>query len=745
MLHQRKFLKSLIQQFEYLSESFLPVVSIEPLSKSPGSLKFQASYYQPHVKEQTAHLSTHHFVFDGTKQSSIEKISTFPLIESGIRANSLSSDGQYKAIIRKTGEATVLEIWGTNHLLQSLKISDFHNDLYTDAQFTAKALIWSKDKKRLLYIAEKKEEKTPNYFGNSENPSEGDYDKYIRKFRYQPDLGEGYQKKSSPIICIYDVKANQLSRVSNIDKDIIPTYVSFADEEGSKIVFCGYHLEKSQQGLKFAFNRDSKIYFLEHLALESLHPDPNKAKSSQGSSDGNNSLRKLSEEFISVFPTPDQSLKKVLYFFSGHTNLHATGLGIKLIDLEAGEQRVILDIVKENNPKFSGVMAYHDMLGKTSWLSDSKHVVFNTEIQGAVGIYVLNVESREMKRIDAPTYRSEEWRIKNVHQDLIFASISNLDGHSRFAIFDGFDKSARSLDKALEKGKWHYFDLDKTEKETSADDASLANIGEIEEKVIEIDGVQSLYFSLKEFRNEKGELVPQSKRPIMVALHGGPHGAATGMFSTQKYYSLYKGYNLLYPNFSGSTGFGQDFLERLPGNIGELDALEVKAAIDYCVENNLGDPEKLIVMGGSYGGYLGAVMIAKFPDLFKCAILKNAVVNLPFTFETSDIPEWAYAEVLKKDMSHQPTSQELKEFYDVSPVCMNTDLKSSVLLMVGANDKRVPCGGSIQYYKMLKRKGVDVQLLTYPSDEHGLMGTADSEADQFIKTYWFIEDKLQRK
>jgi len=157
----------------------------------------------------------------------------------------------------------------------------------------------------------------------------------------------------------------------------------------------------------------------------------------------------------------------------------------------------------------------------------------------------------------------------------------------------------------------------------------------------------------------------------------------------------------------------------------------------------LADPEKLIVMGGSYGGYLGAVMISKYPELFKCAILKNGVFNLPYTMETSDIPEWAYGEVFNQDINHEPTSEELKSLYEFSPICMNKDIKSSVLVMAGANDRRVPCGGSIQYYKMLKRKGVDVQLLFYPSDAHGLSGTPDSEVDQFIKTYWFIEEKLK--
>jgi len=747
MLKKKDILNLITTHFEYLAQTYLPVGSIEPLQNPQKSLSFKVSYGQPNVKELDFYPTSHYFTFDPAKNPSIEKFPSFPITEIDVQVEAISSTGTQRALIRKKQDKVTLEIWGKNKLIQSIRISELHGNLYTDAQFTLKPLVWSKNEKRILYVAEKKEAKIPKFFDKISN--EEDAEKILENYFYKQDLGEGYNKKYSPTLFLYDIEDHNLYQVENVSEDIIPTYVSFADNEGTKIILCGFHLGSIRQGLKFALNRDSKIYYIDKLSLKSIwkSQDKNDSKPKEEKREKAEIL-KLTQDFASVFPILDPSLTKLIYFFSPQKYTHAMGLGVKLINLQKNkssgdfDQELLLDIVKENNADFVGVMGYHDRLHKTNWLSDSKHVVFNSDIRGAIGLYILNTETKEVKRIDTPLYRSEEWRLKNVHQNLIFASISNLVGHSKIGIFEGFDPSARNLEEAVRKGKWHFFDLAEEEKTNIPSELELNYNGEIEEKVIEIEGVESLFFSVKDFKDQNGKIIPKSKRPLMIALHGGPHGLATGMFGAQRHYALFRGYNILYPNFSGSTGFGQDFLERLPGKIGELDVEEIKKVIDYCIEKQLGDPNQLIVTGGSYGGYLGAVLIAKFPDLFKCAILKNPVLNIPLTYETSDIPEWAYCEVFNKDINHEPTSEELKELYEFSPVCMNKDIKSSILLVVGGNDRRVPCGGAIQYYKMMKRRGIDIEMAFYPNDEHGLSSSPEAEIDQFVKNYWFIEEKL---
>lgn len=752
MSSKKELLKTLTSHFEYLSQAFLPVISIEPLQKSTFPFHFKTIYGQPHTREQSFYTTTHYLSFDPKNGPSITRFPAFATSESDILVESISPNTNLRAIIRKKSEKTILEIWGKERLLQSVRVSDHHGALFSDAQFTLKSLVWSNDERKILYIAEKKEQKVPKHY--DEIVSDEDADKILTNYSFKDDLGEGYTKRNDPILFLYNLQENMLYKVANIPEGTIPTYASFADEEGTKLVFCGYHLGQVKKGLKFCFNRDSKIYYIEKLALEIL----TKAK-------GNESIERvdrlnreeisepirLSSDFVSVFPIVDRSFTKLAYFFSPFKNTHAMGLGLKLINLQEVKasrkvtQELILDIVTENNPEFAGIMEYHDKLHKSNWLADSKHIVFNSNIGGAVGLFIVNVETKELKRIDKPKYHSEEWKLKNVQGNLIFASISNLHGHSKLAIYEGLDTSKEGLEAAMKEAKWYFFDLDNKENLTTKDEllSNLTNV-EVEERVIEVNGIESLFFSLKEVKDSQGNLIPINKRPLMIALHGGPHGAATGMFSVQKHYSLLKGYNLLYPNFSGSTGYGQNFLEKLCGKISDLDVQEVKAIIDHCLETGLGDPNKLIVMGGSYGGYLGAVLIAKFPDLFQCAILKNPVVNLPSALEASDIPEWSYCEAFNKNFTYDPTSQDLKALYDLSPICMSKDIKASILLMVGGNDRRVPCAGAIQYYKSLKTKGIDVELMYYPQDEHGLSGSSETDTDQFVKTYAFIEEKLQR-
>jgi len=84
----------------------------------------------------------------------------------------------------------------------------------------------------------------------------------------------------------------------------------------------------------------------------------------------------------------------------------------------------------------------------------------------------------------------------------------------------------------------------------------------------------------------------------------------------------------------------------------------------------------------------------------------------------------------------------MKKMYEISPIGMNRDIKTSILLMLGGKDKRVPPEGGVQYYKALKHNGVDISLLYYPEDEHGLAASQETETDQFIRTFSYLENKL---
>jgi len=87
------------------------------------------------------------------------------------------------------------------------------------------------------------------------------------------------------------------------------------------------------------------------------------------------------------------------------------------------------------------------------------------------------------------------------------------------------------------------------------------------------------------------------------------------------------------------------FIDNLLGKIGNIDVNEISEAVNYLIQKGLCDLKCIAVQGGSYGGFLTAVLIAKYPQIYKCAIMRNPAISLSFLSELSDIPEWISAEV----------------------------------------------------------------------------------------------------
>jgi len=160
---------------------------------------------------------------------------------------------------------------------------------------------------------------------------------------------------------------------------------------------------------------------------------------------------------------------------------------------------------------------------------------------------------------------------------------------------------------------------------------------------------------LKDFWERSPHLNPlklkDEERPLVVLIHGGPHGAISGSFLLLRTLFLLAGYRILAPNFSGSAGFGQKFIERILGDIGDEDAKEIVGMVQQVTVRKLCDPKKVIAYGGSYGGYMTGILGSRFSDYFRCGIMLNPVVNIPFMFGITDIPDWCLAESCAKGMT----------------------------------------------------------------------------------------------
>lgn len=112
--------------------------------------------------------------------------------------------------------------------------------------------------------------------------------------------------------------------------------------------------------------------------------------------------------------------------------------------------------------------------------------------------------------------------------------------------------------------------------------------------------------------------------------------------------------------------------------------------IDQVIEKKLCDPTKVIVMGGSYGGYMTGILAARHPERFRCGILMNPVVNIPFNTNITDIPEWGTAECFGKIGMNQwnLTGDDYKRMFEQSPMSLPNRLPT--INFIGAKDRRVP-------------------------------------------------------
>ncbi|KAL2463740.1 acylaminoacyl-peptidase-related [Forsythia ovata] len=155
----------------------------------------------------------------------------------------------------------------------------------------------------------------------------------------------------------------------------------------------------------------------------------------------------------------------------------------------------------------------------------------------------------------------------------------------------------------------------------------------------------------------------------------------------------------------------------------------------------LADPSKIAVLGGSHGGFLTTHLIGQAPDKFAAAAARNPVCNMALMIGTTDIPDWCYFEAYgsegKSRFTEAPTAEHLALFYSKSPISHISKVKTPTLILLGAQDLRVPVSIGLQYARALKEKGVETKLIVFPSDVHSI-DRPQSDFESFLNIgVWF--------
>jgi acylaminoacyl-peptidase len=143
----------------------------------------------------------------------------------------------------------------------------------------------------------------------------------------------------------------------------------------------------------------------------------------------------------------------------------------------------------------------------------------------------------------------------------------------------------------------------------------------------------------------KKALTSGGPKPVCVTIpHGGPHTTSTTAFTPSVVSLALEGYTLNLPNYTGSMGFGQTYIQKLLGHCGSMDVEDVTESVRELVRRGVAEDGRQAVMGGSHGGFITAHLIGKYPTLFNAASLRNPVISVGELATGTDIPDWVYAE-----------------------------------------------------------------------------------------------------
>jgi dipeptidyl aminopeptidase/acylaminoacyl peptidase len=207
-----------------------------------------------------------------------------------------------------------------------------------------------------------------------------------------------------------------------------------------------------------------------------------------------------------------------------------------------------------------------------------------------------------------------------------------------------------------------------------------------------------------------------SSHPLIVMIHGGPHGQQGPAFNAKAQVYAGLGWASLMVNYRGSTGYGQKHADAIFGDQNGAEAEDVLAGVDAALAKHAWlDGGRLGVEGGSYGGQLANWLVTR-TDRFKASIPSAGIANL-VSFHYMAY----YHDYLPVEYGRYPHERGLvDQLWDRSPLKYAYKVKTPTMFIHGENDNDVPIAESEQFYIALHEVGVPTRLVRYPREGHGL-------------------------
>ncbi|WP_254721837.1 alpha/beta hydrolase family protein [Kovacikia minuta] len=231
---------------------------------------------------------------------------------------------------------------------------------------------------------------------------------------------------------------------------------------------------------------------------------------------------------------------------------------------------------------------------------------------------------------------------------------------------------------------------------------------------------------------------PTGERPpLLVKSHGGPTAATSTAFNLKIQYWTSRGFAVLDVNYGGSTGYGREYRERLKGNWGIVDVDDCVNGAKYLAELGEVDRDRLVIDGGSAGGYTTLAALT-FRDTFKAGASFYGVSDLEALATDTHKFESRYLDSL---IGPYPDRKDL--YIERSPIHASDQLNCPVIFFQGDEDKIVPPNQAEMMVNALRAKGLPVAYVLYEGEQHGfrkaenIKRTMDGEFYFYAKVFGF--------
>ncbi len=331
--------------------------------------------------------------------------------------------------------------------------------------------------------------------------------------------------------------------------------------------------------------------------------------------------------------------------------------------------------------------------GVADWDRDGRKLVCTADDDGHAPVFTIDVDSGQVERITALAAGGAHTHLATLADGRIAGIRSTLlEAPECFVV----DARADSAPKTLARLSGH-------------EKAEFAVVETV--RVPSTDGTPIHSFLVKP-KDARGPL------PLLLWIHGGPIGMDVDGWHWRwnPLLAVAQGYAVALPNPRGSTGFGQDFIQGIWGNVwGAQCYQDLMAVTDALAARPDIDRQRTMAMGGSFGGYM-TNWIGSQTDRFRCLITHASIATMAQFTGTTDHPAWWYLE-----MGGEDPYADMEKFDRYAPIRYVKQWKTPTLIIHGELDYRCPINEGLNLFEALQYHGVDSELLVFPDENHWIL------------------------